>query len=422
MKLGQMLVRDGRVSEAQLAEVLAQQSPGDARLGTVLVEAGLIDLDTLTVYLGLELGIPIATGAMLERAKRSAVRLLSPAEAAQHRCVPLLVQDRQLIAAVDDPLDFENLDALTEITGYRIIPRVAPEIRVLYYVERFYGTPRPERFVKFGETPRGDQPAPAGLPAPPLPGLPPVPLKIVAPPNPAPHLRRAPSVGDFDSSEMLELEAEDLIVALESDDAAAAEATPLGTAEGDAAAPTPRVSARISAPIVEGEPLTSAEAIAAIEASSERGQIAEATMRFAAGMFEVGVLFVVRDNLAMGWRACGDGAEHKAHVEHILMPLETSSVLHAAATADDGFFDGVPADSTIHGYMYKVLGCARPARATVAMVSIGRRAVNILYGHRVTRPALTEAELDCVRAVCRAAAESYAKLIAASKQARNARR
>ena len=71
MKLGEMLVRDGRVTEDQLQQCLAHQAQVGGRFGTVLVELGLVDLDALTVYLGLELGIPIATGAMLERAKRS---------------------------------------------------------------------------------------------------------------------------------------------------------------------------------------------------------------------------------------------------------------------------------------------------------------------------------------------------------------
>ena len=70
MKLGEMLVRDGRLSQAQLQSVLAQQAREGGRVGTIMVEMGLIDLDALTVYLGLELGIPIASGAMLERAKR----------------------------------------------------------------------------------------------------------------------------------------------------------------------------------------------------------------------------------------------------------------------------------------------------------------------------------------------------------------
>ncbi len=53
MKLGEMLVRDGRMSEDQLEQVLAHQKQVGGRIGTVMVELGLIDLDALTVYLGL---------------------------------------------------------------------------------------------------------------------------------------------------------------------------------------------------------------------------------------------------------------------------------------------------------------------------------------------------------------------------------
>jgi hypothetical protein len=137
MKLGEMLVRDGRLTEPQLDAALKYQARDGGRIGTVLFEHGLIDLEALTVYLGLELGIPIATGAMLERAKRAAVRLLQPAQAFKHKCVPLVVQDRQLIAAIEDPHDFATLEALTAITGYRVLPRVAPEVRIYYYIERY---------------------------------------------------------------------------------------------------------------------------------------------------------------------------------------------------------------------------------------------------------------------------------------------
>src|SRR5690349_10407836 len=155
MRLGEMLVRDGRLTDAQLAQALAFQARDGARLGTVLYEHGLVDLEALTIYLGLELGIPIATGAMLERAKRAAVRLLQPTQAFKHKCVPLVVQDRQLIAAIEDPHDFATLEQLTQTTGYRVLPRVAPEVRIYYYIERYYGVARPARFMKFGDSPRG---------------------------------------------------------------------------------------------------------------------------------------------------------------------------------------------------------------------------------------------------------------------------
>src|SRR5690349_21441725 len=202
MRLGEMLMRDGRLTEAQLAQALAFQARDGGRLGTVLVEHGFIDLEALTVYLGLELGIPIATGAMLERAKRAAVRLLQPAHAFKHKCVPLVVQDRQLIAAIEDPHDFANLDSLAQITGYRVLPRVAPEVRLYYYIERYYGVPRPQRFVKFGDTPRADRGGvAAGLPAPPLPGLPPATATPVPAPGPRPQLRSAKLAKLFYESE-----------------------------------------------------------------------------------------------------------------------------------------------------------------------------------------------------------------------------
>src|ERR1051325_1790265 len=139
MRLGEMLGRDGVLTNAQLEQALEFQARDGGRLGTVLVEHGLTDLEALTVYLGLELGIPIATGAMLERAKRAAVRLLQPTQAFKHKCVPLVVQDRQLIAAIEDPHDFATLDSLAAITGYRVLPRVTPELRIYYYIERYYG-------------------------------------------------------------------------------------------------------------------------------------------------------------------------------------------------------------------------------------------------------------------------------------------
>src|SRR5580692_2804703 len=209
MKLGEMLVRDGRLTEPQLVASLAAQARDGGRLGTVLFELGLVDLDALTVYLGLELGIPIATGAMLERSKLPARKLLQPAQAFKFKCVPIVVQDRQLIAAVEDPHDFATLETLTRQTGYRVLPRVAPEVRIYYYIEQYYRVARPARFIKFGDSPRGDaSTSDPALPSPPLPGLPPATAAPVSAPGPRPRLRSAKVAQMFDESESLELDAE----------------------------------------------------------------------------------------------------------------------------------------------------------------------------------------------------------------------
>jgi hypothetical protein len=412
MKLGEMLVRDGRLSEAQLAAALGYQARDGARLGTVLVEHGMVDLEALTVYLGLELGIPIATGAMLERAKRAAVRLLQPSHAFKHKCVPLVVQDRQLIAAIEDPHDFATLEALAAITGYRVLPRVAPELRIYYYIERYYGVARPARFARFGDSPRGDEAAiDAGLPAPPLPGLPPVPAAPIAPPGPRPRLRSATLARVFDDSEALELEAEDLIDTLDADDAAPAEAAPNATPL--------QPSAPVTAPRPIAGPLTPPPiqpdvALREIAKATDRNRIIDVLLGYAAGTFDAAVVFTVRDQFAFGWKAIGELPGH-AHVEHLLIPLGAPSVVQAAIAAETGVFHGPLAPSTVNSYLYKVLHCAEPPIVTAGAITIGKRVVNVLYGHA---PALSPIQLEVFQQVCRLAAQSYARLIAVSKQKR----
>src|SRR4051812_14915633 len=336
MKLGEMLVRDGRLTEPQLDAALKYQARDGGRLGTVLVEHGFVDLEALTVYLGLELGIPIATGAMLERAKRAAVRLLQPAQAFKHKCVPLVVQDRQLIAAIEDPHDFATLETLSATTGYRVLPRVAPELRVYYYIERYYGVARPPRFVKFGDSPRGDEGAPdLGLPAPPLPGLPPATAAPIVAPGPRPRLRSVKLVKMFDDSEALELEAADLIDTLDADDTAAAEAaenaTPL--------LPSTPTLTRLSIPQFAPSPISADFALRELAKATDRNRIVEILLGYAASIFDAAVVFAVRDNFAFGWRAIGDVPGY-ASVEHVLIPLEAPSIVQSAIAAEGKLFHG----------------------------------------------------------------------------------
>jgi hypothetical protein len=200
------------------------------------------------------------------------------------------------------------------------------------------------------------------------------------------------------------------MVALESDDQASAE-------QAIVTEVTPRPSRPVQAvtPTEAYQPLELSAAINAMAAAEDRADIADAMMRFAAGLFDVAVLFIVKDNLALGWKSAGGGST-RAYADHLLIPLEAPSLIRSATRTEDGVVDGPIAPSTVHTYLYKVLGCFEPPRATAAVVSIGRRIVNILYGHRDQRAPLDAAEVDQVRQLCAAGAEAYARLIAVSKK------
>lgn len=416
MRLGERLVEDGRLHEAQLTAALAHQSRDGGRIGTILVESDVIDLDTLTVYLGLALGIPVATGTMLERAKPSAVRLLSPAQAARYRCIPLLIQDHQLLVATENPGDLDALDAIGELSGYRAIPRVAPEIRILYYIEKYYGVPRPARFLRLGDRPRGDRPIADNLPASPLPGLPPV-AKERGPVMPPLHLRRArtPIPTGADDPESLELETDDLIVSLESDDESRAE--PPSPVAVNKAGDTETMSVHevpTDPGLGEYPPMNADDALAAIARAEDRSEVANALMSFVSSLLDLSVLFIVRDNMAFGWRVAGSPTG-RSHVDHIVFPLEVPSCLQAAHSDERGYVTGPLTASPLHSHMFRILGVREPSDAIAVCISLGKRTVNILYGHRLSGT-LAADESMAIRDVCEAVASAYARLIAVKKR------
>jgi hypothetical protein len=290
-----------------------------------------------------------------------------------------------------------------------VLPRVAPEVRIYYYIERYFGVARPVRFQKFGDTPRGDDTvADPALPAPPLPGLPPVPISVVSAPGPRPRLRSTKMAQLFDESESLELEAEDLIETLDADDAAPAEAA-------TQVRPNRMTSPQMPVIVPEAKPvavLRADEAIAELGKVSDRDRMIEVLLGYATGAFQAAVLFTVRDQMAFGWKAVGT-LPGRAFVEHLLIPLETPSIVQAATVAEGGVYHGGVTPSTVNSYLYKVLGCGEPAIATSGVITIGKRVVNVLYGHGAD---LTPLQLQDLRDICAAAAEAYARLIAVRKK------
>jgi hypothetical protein len=431
-----MLVRDGHLTPAQIDLAIARQRTEGGRFGSILVEMGFVDLETITMYLGLELSLPVATGAALDRAKRTAVRLLTPEQAARHRCVPILISERQLIAAVDDPHDMRTLEAISKLTGYRVIPRVAPEIRIYYYLERYYGVPRPQRYQVLGDSPRGERrpaPKPRGappLPGPSLPGLPPRAENPVAAPTPAPVLRASsptpegtpPKGVALDDIPILtpeeigaiEDEADALVVELEADAAETAEEAP--PAEAFDAIETTREVKRPEA----FAPLDAAEALTAMREAMQRGEVADAIMNHARAMFDVATLFIVRDNLAFGWKGFGPDVDSE-RLEALLVPLDVASVFQTAVQSERLFYAGNVFPSEIHRYLYKVLRCAPPKQAVIGAVTIGKRIVNILYGHKAGKTPLDADQLADLETLISEAAAAYVRLIAVTKKGKKAR-
>lgn len=427
MKLGELLVRHNKLSSDELEMAMAKQASDGGKLGSLLVEEQKIDAETLTVFLGLELGIPVASGATLERCKRSAVQLLTPAQAAQHRCIPIVIQEQTLIVAVNDPHDVMTLDALSTLTGYRIIPRVAPEIRVLYYLEKYYGIPRPKRFAILGDSIKGERDVSQkhrSLPRPPLPGLPPKSESPVDPQTPPITIktktaRKTPLPGlnapratpppppTIAPAEQLEQDASELSKALEEDTSETASATSEHSRLGTGKTEAPVTSAP------DFPHLSFEEALKELEGTVSHGDISTLLLRASKNIFETAVVCLVRDSMLFGWKGFGPGLTQD-RVDSILIPLDSPSIFQEAIDKNS-VYSAKAFPTTINNHWFKVLQTHIVDRSYVAVIRIGSRPVNVIYGHLKDGKDASEDDLREFGRVVNNASVAYINLISNAK-------
>jgi hypothetical protein len=153
-------------------------------------------------------------------------------------------------------------------------------------------------------------------------------------------------------------------------------------------------------------------AMRTLATATDRNSIVEALLGFSAATFQAAVVFTVRDNMAFGWKAIGNLPGY-ANVEHILIPLEAPSIVQSAIASDTGVFHGPLAPSTVNSYFYKVLRCVEPTSVSAGVIMIGKRVVNVLYGHGAD---LSPIQIGVLQQVCKSAADAYTRLIAAKKK------
>lgn len=151
VKLGDLLVESGLITERQLERGLEAQLVFGGRLGTNLVELGFVATASIAETLARQLGIEALAPSDLEGVPRAALDALPGELASRHQVFPLALEKRRLRLAMVDPTDLEALDEIGFVSGMGVTQVVAPELLVAYALERYYGIHRPNRFVRLAE-------------------------------------------------------------------------------------------------------------------------------------------------------------------------------------------------------------------------------------------------------------------------------
>ena len=144
VRIGEMLVQQGRLHPAQLQAALAHQRQWGGRLGGAIVRLGFLGADAILKALGEQLGMPFVE--IGDRSIPPKVLALVPRKLAQaRRVLPLeLVQEgRRYVAvvAVGDPVDLSVMDELEFVTSLKVRPVLAAEEDLDRALERHLGIP-----------------------------------------------------------------------------------------------------------------------------------------------------------------------------------------------------------------------------------------------------------------------------------------
>jgi len=166
VRLGEALVKEGLITNEQLAKALERQVVYGGRLGTNLIELGILTEESLVKFLGKVFGVPYADPKSFEGIKRQVIETLSPALAGKYMVVPIDLEPKRLHLAMLNPTDLRVMDEVRFATGYEIVPYIASELRLLYALERYYNIQRPIRFISVISEIQEEVPSVAGKPTP----------------------------------------------------------------------------------------------------------------------------------------------------------------------------------------------------------------------------------------------------------------
>lgn len=138
MKMGDLLVSVGLISQDQLMEALKVQKETHKRLGEVLIDTGVITEQQIIEALEMQLGINFIDLSKVTIPTELA-RLVPKSLAKKHSVVPVkLVQD-ELVLAMADPLNFMAIEDVRSATRKRVSPRISTAVAVDRAIASLYG-------------------------------------------------------------------------------------------------------------------------------------------------------------------------------------------------------------------------------------------------------------------------------------------
>ena len=155
-RIGETLILKGYLSEGQLKKALDAQLILGGHLGTCLIELGFIDEALLGRLLAEAKKVTYAAPRALEDIPGHVIGVLPSRIVEKYQAIPFGLKDKVLQVAMIDPKNLVALDELAFASGYTIEPAIAPEVRIVQAMERYYEIPRKLRYIALLDSSEAD--------------------------------------------------------------------------------------------------------------------------------------------------------------------------------------------------------------------------------------------------------------------------
>lgn len=142
IRIGDVLVAAGAITEEQLQEGLAKQKETGRKIGNALVDLGFISNDMLITVLTTQLGIDYIElkGAKIEE---KVIHMVPENMVTKYQAIPIEIDPDNpniLKVAMADPMDIMAMDDIGLVTNLQVEPMLASEEGIRNAIDKYYGS------------------------------------------------------------------------------------------------------------------------------------------------------------------------------------------------------------------------------------------------------------------------------------------
>jgi len=328
-RLGDHLIAEGRLSPDQLDEAIEFQCLYGGRLGTSLIELGLVSEDQLAQVLSQQLRLHYIKPELLMNVPDSILKLVPKKLALKYRVVPYQKKKGKLFLAMNDASNLANIDELSFQLNHIIVPLAIPEVRLMLALKKHYQMDLTPRFINLETR-----------------------ISCCAEAENKPVVQKKPAATEPEDVAWPLLGDEDYAGDEQTDDAYFDFDTP---------------QAEISLTSLNQQ----------LAAATDRNDIARALINYLAQEYRASGLLMVRSATVAGWLSSCDGVE-PIGFDQFSVPLQDHSVFSLVVKSKSHFLGSV-ADTPQNRRLLNFFDSKPPQTALIIPLMVRDRLVSILY-------------------------------------------